>query len=238
LGPTIASVVSAASQFAGPVAPGELISLHGIGIGPAAIVPMTLDSSGNIATSLDSVQVLFDGKPAPLLYASPGQINAIVPYEVSGQAMTTVQVINGGIQSAACALPVTNTAPGIFTQNETGVGPAAVLNQDNSVNTPANPAPRGSTIQIFATGGGQTSPPSATGTITPSPPPTLAAKVTVTIGGMQAAIAYAGAAPEEAAGVVQVNAVVPQDVQPGPALPISLTISGVTSQGGATISVE
>jgi uncharacterized protein (TIGR03437 family) len=55
---------------------------------------------------------------------------------------------------------------------------------------------------------------------------------------MQAAIAYAGAAPEEAAGVVQVNAVVPQDVQPGPALPISFTISGVILQGGTTISVE
>jgi uncharacterized protein (TIGR03437 family) len=70
------------------------------------------------------------------------QVNAIVPYEVSGKAMTTIQVVNNGIPSAAWAIPAAAATPGIFTQDETGQGLAAVLNQDNSVNGPSSPVAR------------------------------------------------------------------------------------------------
>lgn len=138
--PVIASVVSAATQVVGAVAPGEVITIHGIGTGPAPGI-----SSG--------LQALFDGRAAPALYTSPTQVNVIVPFEVAGQTMTTIQLINGGIASDEWGVPVVPSAPGIFTLNQTGQGLAAVLNQDNSVNTAANPALRGTAIQIFATGG-------------------------------------------------------------------------------------
>ena len=178
-----------------------------------------------------------------MLYASPSQVNAIIPFEVSpggrlGQAVTTIQVINYRIESAAWGVSVTPSIPGIFTLNQSGEGPAAVLNQDNSVNSPTNPALGGTTIQIFATGGGQTSPPSATGTITQPPAPMLALPVTVHIGGVDAQVIYAGAAPEEVAGVVQVNVLVPQGITPNPATPVSLTIGGATSPQGATIAIQ
>ena len=45
----------------------------------------TLDSSGGVPTYLNGIQVLINGKPAPLLYTSLSQINAIVPYEIEGE---------------------------------------------------------------------------------------------------------------------------------------------------------
>jgi trimeric autotransporter adhesin len=101
--PTIASIVSADTQLMGSVAPGEIVSIYGIGVGPAGIAE---NSSGEAATRLDSVEVLFDGKAAPLLYASPSQVNAIVPSVVAGEAMTTVQVVSNGIASVAWGVPV------------------------------------------------------------------------------------------------------------------------------------
>ena len=224
-------MVSAATQIADSVSPGEVITLHGIGIGPPPGSP-----SG-------AVEVLFDGRAAPVLYTSLSQVNAIVPFEVLpggrlGQAVTTIEVINNGIESAAWGVRVTPSVPGIFTLNQSGQGPAAVLNQDNTVNSPINPALAGTTIQIFATGGGQTSPPSATGSITQSPAPMLALPVTVSIGGVNAQVIYAGAAPQEVAGVVQVNVPVPPGIAPNPAAPISITIGGATSPQGATIAIR
>jgi uncharacterized protein (TIGR03437 family) len=222
--PVIGSAVSAATQIAGSLSPGEIITLHGIGIGTPPGSPL-------------GIEVLFDGRAAPVLYTSPSQVNAIVPFEVSGQTVTTIQVINQGIESAAWGVPVTASAPGIFTRNQSGQGPAAVLNQDSTVNSPTNPALGGTAIQIFATGGGQTSPPSATGTIT-QPPPMLPLPVAVFIGGLQAQVIYAGAAPQEVSGVVQVNAVVPQGITPSAAAPVSITIGGATSSQGATIAIQ
>jgi uncharacterized protein (TIGR03437 family) len=224
--PVIGSVVSAATQIAGALSPGEIIALHGIGIGSPPGSPT------------GAVQVLFDGRAAPVLYTSLSQINAIVPFEVSGQTVASIQVIINGIESAAWGVPVTPSAPGIFTLNQSGQGAATVLNQDNSVNGPTNPALGGTAIQIFATGGGQTSPPSTTGAITQPPAPILALPVAVSIGGTNALVMYAGAAPQEVAGVVQVNAVLPQGITPSAAAPISITIGGVTSPEGVTIGVQ
>jgi uncharacterized protein (TIGR03437 family) len=74
------------------VAPGEIISLYGTGLGPAAGVGARYDSTGKIATTLAGVQVLFDDTPAPMLYAGANQINAIVPFEVGGKTSTSMHV--------------------------------------------------------------------------------------------------------------------------------------------------
>jgi uncharacterized protein (TIGR03437 family) len=118
------------------------------------------------------------------------------------------------------------------------VGQAAVLNQDNSINGPANPAARGTEIQIFATGDGITSPPGITGGITKGAgnPPLLSVKVL--IGGIEAPVEYAGAAPGEAAGVLQVNVLVPFNAPVGSAVPIALTIGDAMSTPGVTIAVR
>ena len=239
--PSIASVVNAASQAPGAVAPGEIVTIYGYGVGPPQTAGLTLNSSGNAATTLNGAQVLFDGRPAPLIYGSVGQVNAIVPYEVANQTSTTIEVVSSGTKSQAWGVAVTAAAPAILTASGSGAGQGAVLNQDNSVNGASNPAARGSVIQIFATGAGQTSPPGVTGSITQSSTRTPVLPVTLTIGGMVAAVEYAGSAPDAVAGllqVMQVNATVPAGVTPGASVPISLTVGGFRSPDGVTIAVQ
>jgi uncharacterized protein (TIGR03437 family) len=244
--PVAGSILNAASGVQGGIAPGEIISIHGIGIGPSgpglgpggvspAGFTFTLDSSGHVPTNLDGTEVLFNGMPAPILFTSESQINAIVPYEAAGANTASVQVLDNGL-SKVWSVPVAQAAPGIFTLDFTGAGPAAVLNQDNTVNGPTNPAARGSTIQIFATGipfaGG------VTGSVTPGPVNNATPAVSVLIGGVYANVQYAGPAPDEIAGLVQVNAVVPGNAPTGPAVPIVLNAASVSSAPGVTIAVQ
>lgn len=163
----MSSIVNAASGTAGAIAPGEIITLYGTGIGPAPTSYM-LDVAGRLATTLNGNSVFINGVPAPLLYASAGQVNAIVPYEVGTSGTATIQVTSNGVTSGAWGAPVVPSAPALFTLTGSGAGGVEVLNQDNSVNGPSNPAGRGTVIQIFATGAGLTSPPSTTGSISQS----------------------------------------------------------------------
>jgi uncharacterized protein (TIGR03437 family) len=111
-----------------------------------------------------------------------------------------------------------------------------VVNQDGTVNSATNPAARGTVIAIYATGEGQTSPAGVTGGVTHSPNSTVQ-PVSVTIGAVAATVQYAGSAPGEVGGLLQVNVVVPQTVSPG-GQPVVLKIGCGSSQAGVTISVK
>jgi uncharacterized protein (TIGR03437 family) len=119
-----------------------------------------------------------------------------------------------------------------------GVGPAAVLNQDNSVNSASNPAPRGAIIQIYATGECETSPHGVTGSVIGTGLKTPLLGVKVTIGGQDAVVQYAGSAGASVAGLFQVNVVVPRAVAPGGAVPITISVGAVPSRSGVTIAVQ
>lgn len=231
-----AGIRNAASLDSGPVAPGEIITLIGAAIGPA--IPVKPAASAD-SPELGGISVLFDGTPAPLLYAGPNQINAIVPYEVSGQDATQILVRSGGQTLAALSMPVAPAMPAIFTIDSSGVGPGAILNQDNSINSPLNPADRGSIVAIFATGTGQTNPPSVDGEISagdlPGPAPLL--PVSVQIGGKNADVIYSGAAPGLVAGVLQVNCRVPEDIAPG-LVSVFLTVGTASSPAGVAMAVQ
>jgi uncharacterized protein (TIGR03437 family) len=237
LPPVVATVASAASETAGPIAQGEVIGIFGMGMG-AAPAGLTLDASGKVSTELSGAQVLIDGVPAPLIYASASQVNAIVPYDTGASGIATLQVISNGVPSAVWQLPVASSAPALFTAGSTGVGQAAALNQNNSVNGASNPAARGEVIQIFATGGGQTSPASNTGAIAGSAGDATLLPVTVTIGGVSARVTYHGSAPGEIAGLLQIDAEVPATAPTGAAVPIFITAGGGTSVSGVTIAVK
>lgn len=232
--PILGSIVGAASGMPSAISPGEIITLYGTGIGSTP-TGLTV-TAGKVATTLSGTQVLIDNAPAPLIYESSSQINAIVPYEAGAGGMATVQVITGGLETATWAIPLAPSALSIFTATGSGVGQAAVVNQDGSINSASNPAPRGTAIQIYATGGGQTSPPSSTGSVAQAAE-NLALFTTVTIGGVNAQVLYAGSAPGEVDGVVQINAIVPPGATPG-SVPILVTIGGVPSQTGVTIAIQ
>jgi uncharacterized protein (TIGR03437 family) len=235
---TAAGVANAASYAPGAVAPGEIVSLFGSAIGPPAPAPLALTNPVLVANSLEGVHVLFDGVPAPVLFASSGQLNVVVPYAVAGESTTQVQVEYLGSLSAPVSLPVAATAPGIFTLSASGAGPGAILNAvDESVNSATNPAARGDWVSIFATGAGATTPSGVDGLLAsgPSYPPN--APVIVTIGGITCPLNYEGAAPGLVSGLVQINAQVPAGVSPGPTVPVSVSIGGVSAQNGVTVAV-
>jgi uncharacterized protein (TIGR03437 family) len=236
--PLVSSVLNSASQSTSGVSVGEFLTLFGQNIGPTTPVGVALDTTGKVSTNAGGVQVLFNGVAGPVLYASSTQVNTIVPYEVAGSTSVSVAVLFNGTSVAAGNYLLVGAAPGIFTANSGGVGSGAVLNQDNSLNTPANPATRGSTIQIYATGEGATSPGGISGEVTDSDIKYPVLPVSVSIGGLNASIAYAGSAPGEVSGLLQVNAVVPTGVNPGPAVPVSISVGATVSQKNVTIAVK
>jgi uncharacterized protein (TIGR03437 family) len=220
--PAAGAILNAANIRSGAVAPGELVSIFGDHLGTPP-VSSQFDSSGLFPTSLGNSTVTINGIAAALLYVSTTQINAVVPYGVSGHKMVDMVVSHNGAKSAASTVPVADTAPGIFTASGTGTGQGAILNSDGSPNSVANPVAKGLAISLFGTGSGVWSDNVADGGIflTATRPP--AAPVAVTIGGQPAAILYAGGAPFQPTGVCQVNAVVPAGVGSGPQ-PVLLTI--------------
>lgn len=237
----ITRIQNAGSYAEGGVSPGEIISLFGTNMGPAIGVPLQLTADGkSITKTLGGVQVFFDDTPAPLTYASATQINAVVPYGLAGKFATLVHVEYGGASSATTQVTVLKASPGIFTQDASGTGAGAILNQDLSTNTAANRAARGSTVVIYCTGGGATDPASVDALITPltAPFPVLTQDVSVLIGGTVAKVTYSGAAPGLIGGVTQINAIVPDGIAPSAAVPVVVGIGALPSQPAVTLAVK
>ena len=200
---------------------------------------LTLTQAGNVSTSLGNVSVTFNGVPAPLTYVSANQVNAVVPYEVAGNTSVSVVVSFNGTASTATTATVAPTAPAIFTLTQNGSGQGAILNQDLTVNGATNAAAKGTVIALYGTGGGVLNPATATGSVTPSTGSTFPAitGVTVTIGGVPAQVFYSGAAPGTVSGVIQVNALIPDNVPSGNQA-VVLTVNGVSSPAVTTVTVQ
>lgn len=236
---SVRTVVNAASQVAGSVAPGEAVSIFGSKLGPITGVP-AMPSNGNYGSTLGGFRVLFNGVAAPLLFASNGQVNAIVPYEVVGSSSVQIQVSGGGSQSSNFTLPVRDAAPGLFTADSSGQGQLAAVNDNGQLNSSSNPVARGAVISLYATGEGQTVPGGATGRAATGDAGSLprpVQPVTVLIQGSPAPVLFAGSAPGSI-GLMQVNIRIPSDVIPGDRVPVELRVGVFSSQPGVTIAVR
>ena len=144
----------------GGVAPGEFISLTGLGIGPELGAAYQPGAEGQVPLETAGVQVLFDGQAAPVLYAQSRQVNTQAPYALSGQATTVMTLIYNGVMFGPLTLPVAsnNTAQGIFRQ-QPGISTQAVaFNADGTLNGAGNPASPGSVVTLWGTGFGPTDP--------------------------------------------------------------------------------
>jgi uncharacterized protein (TIGR03437 family) len=236
---TISSVVNGASYLQGPVSPGELVTVFGANLGPP------LDASGDLdgdflADTIEQTQVFFGGVASPLLFASSSQINAVVPFGITGPT-TPVQVLYQRQPTASTTVPVQPASPALFALNGSGGGQGAILNQDGSVNSQSNPASRGSVVVLYATGGGLTDPASVDGLLTSQaesqyPAPTL--PVTVSIDGQPAQVLYAGAAPGLVAGVMQINVVVPANASPALLDQVVVSVGTYSSPTAVTVAVQ
>src|ERR1035438_9023270 len=165
----------------------------------------------------------------------------------SEKTSTTVHATTPSYSAGVATMAVGLANPGIMSTRGQGQGQAAALNQDGSLNGDPSlstcilpgcgPAAPGSIITLFGDGAGAMLPPGVEGAIasTLSLP---AATITAAIGYLPAQVIYAGAAPTLLQGILQVNAIIPANVVPGPQVPVFITIAGVTSQPYIYIAVR
>ncbi len=233
---SISAVTNGASNQTGAIAPGEVIVIYGSNIGAATLTSYQLTAGGTVTTSLAGTSVYVNGSPSPMLYTSLNQVSAIVPFGVTGSS-AQVFVLNQGQTTTPVTVNVAPTAPGVFTLNSSGTGPAAAYNSDGSVNGAAHPAKSGDIVTLFLTGAGVTNPQSNDGSLASQPLPLPVAQVTVAIGGKQAVVQYAGASLGTVNGIIQVNATVPSGLTAG-AVPVIVQVGSTASQGNVTITVS
>ena len=193
----------------GGIAPGEMITIFGANLGPAVPVASQVDARGFVTTRLGGTRVLFDGTPGAMIVASSGQVSAVVPYGIEGLRSTAVSVEFEGRASAQIPISVTAAVPAIFTQNSSGSGLASISRQNGQLVTAANPATGGDVLTFFATGEGATNPAGVDGKPAAAPLPLPLSPVKILVDGLEAELLYAGGAPGQVAGVMQVNFVMP-----------------------------
>lgn len=230
-------VVNAASLRGGPVAPGEIVTIYGIGLASSGGHTAKPSDAGLYEKSLVETEVLFDGVPAPVLFARTDQVTVAVPFAVAGKSATRMQTVWRGVNSTPQTIAVAGAAPGIFTVDASGSGQGAISNQDLSANSASNPAPRGSIVTLLATGLGSTVPEEADGHVNVDPLARPVLPVTAEVGGQQAVVEETAAAPGFVAGVFQVKVRIPESVTPGPAVPVTLLVGTARSQDGVSVAI-
>jgi uncharacterized protein (TIGR03437 family) len=228
-------VVNTGSLIDAPIAPASVVTLFGTGLGPETPVSLQLQD-GNVSTTLAGEQVLFNGVAAPLLSVSADQITAIVPNGVAGNTHVPVAVMKSGQTLASTKVPVIGAEPALLTFDPSGSGQAAALNPDGTVNSPANPAPAGSYVALFAVGMGATS--DGDGAIAKTA--RNRNDVAVTFGpSFQPAptVLYAGPSPGSISALTQINVQLPPGLM-GNNVPVWVLADGSTSQTSITIAIR
>ena len=233
------TITSAASFDDQTVSPGDIVAIFSkTKIGPSTGTAGQV-VNGRVATQVAGVQVLFDGIPAPILYAGEKQVNCVVPYAINGYA-SSIQILNDGnaVSTSPVRMPTATSRPAVFTADGSGRKGAAALNEDLTPNSPDNPAARGSVVVLYATGGGALDQKVDDGQVNTSSFPKTALPIGVRIGGFPAEILYAGSAPYLVAGALQINARVPLNVKAGPGVPLSLVVGDEISMTGVTLAIR
>ena len=219
------------------VSTGGIVTLIGAKMGPEEGVPGA-PMDGRFPTELGGVRVLMDGIPAPLLYAQADQINAVTPYAVTGSEPIDVVVEYNGQTTEPLRVDVFPYDFALFSLSGDGLGQAAALNQDGTLNTPDNPADPGSIIVLYGAGAGATVPPSADGQLAPLIDiPELVTSIKILHNRQYVEPLYAGPAPGLVTGAVQINLRLPDDLPPGPNR-INVVVGGSQYVSPATISVR
>lgn len=234
--PNLSAVVNAASYSQSSVAPGQLLAIFGVGLGPNELQRVGISENGFLATELSGVRVLFNGVAAPLLYVSNMQIGVVAPFGLASRSTSDIVVESNRLQSAPSRFVVIPAQPGLFSADGTGTNGVAALNQNGSFNSPVNPAERGEIITMYGTGGGQMSPPGLDGKVSDALS-NLNGTLLVEIDGRPATVLYAGNSPGLIQGVIQFNVRIPTDVRGG-ALSVVVKVGLQESRLGTTVWVR
>jgi uncharacterized protein (TIGR03437 family) len=228
-------LVHGALFTAAPIHPGGLMTFFGTNLGPATGVSFGLDANNIAQKVVGGVSVTVDGKPAPMLYASAGQINFIAPWSIRTDGVAVPVCVNYS-GTTTCVQAGTGVAlPGAITCYFPDQALTCALNQDSLVHQKSNPAAPGSVVQLFMSGFGTVDGPlvdggiatlplrRVNGTVSAStnPPATVPCGLfSCTANAASASqqdieIGFAGAAPNLLLGVNQVNIRIPSDMPSG-----------------------
>ena len=227
---TSAGIVGGADFTGGGIAPGEIVSIFGVNMGPTEGILTKFDAeTGRLPTTVSGVTVFFGDTPAPLFFVRADQINAQVPFEVDGGANVEVRVVTEGGEGNPVSVPLVASHPGVFN---------AVLNQDFTFNGSGNPEAPGRFVSLFVTGQGLVQPEIATGAPAPGmlPLPAPLLEVSVSIGGKDSPRVASVLAPAFV-GLLQVNAQIPPDAASGPH-DVLVTIGDNTSAKPVSVFVD
>jgi adhesin/invasin len=219
--PNLASVNNAANYHIGG-SPGGVQALFGSYLAISTQTATTIP----LPTSLAGTSVLVNGIAAPLYYVSPSQINFQLPSSTAtGSAQ--IEVVRNG-QRSSTQFAVTPVQPGLYLYDNVR---AAALNQDLTLHTPQTPIPAGGYVVLYLNGMGLTTPSVPDGQAAPFDPlAILNGRVQATIGGLPAAVSFAGLTPS-VVGLIQVNAQIPAGLSPGDQ-PVFVTVNGVPTNAG------
>ena len=216
--PSPTAIVNAASFQTGSVAPGSLISVFGSNLANTTITA----AGGSVPRNLGGVTVSINGMAAPLSFVSSSQINAQVPFEVTGDTASALLKLTG-IPPVSFSFPIAPSAPGVFSDRN---NQSVVRNEDGSMNAPSNPARVGSTVTVYLTGQGAVEPPVPTGEPAPDTVETVLYPISATVGRRAAAIAFSRLSPGSI-GLFEIHLIVPPTL-PG-SQPLVVTVNGFSS---------
>jgi uncharacterized protein (TIGR03437 family) len=211
LNPTGVENSASYAPFTAGISRGEYITLTGTNLGPSTL---QVASTVPFPTTLGNVQVYIDNRQAPIYYVSADQLAVIVPNETTS-SVATIQVFNNGSASNLVTAFLQETTPGVFTEQQDGIGYGAVEHQDGSLVTPASPAQIGEIVSVYMAGLGDVSPGVPDGAAASSSSLSNTNNtITADIGGTAATVNFAGLAPGFV-GLYQVNVVIPAGVTAG-----------------------
>ncbi len=238
-----AGLVSAASLLQGPFAPGDVMLIRGSSLADGAAQA----TSTPLQEQLAGAAVAIGGKPAPLLYADSNQVLALVPSDLPANTPQALLLQRDTSISVEVGVSISSANPGILTQSGTGTGQGLIYASNGAAATTvadaSNPVQPGASVILYCTGLGVTD---QNGNVV-SP-------VSISIGGLSAAVRYAGVAlpaeyPSTGAppllgglassglgGLYQITATIPQNVGNG-TVPVIVSSSGQSSQAGVTMVV-
>jgi uncharacterized protein (TIGR03437 family) len=240
---TVTCMANAAVYDATSFAPGEVLSIFGMGIGPANPITATPGSDDRFPTELGGMRISIGGVESPILYADRDQINFVAPFAAPTVGTAPVEIRRNALPIATFERPVSQYHPGLFTRDGSVLGLLAALNQDGTVNSESNPASLGSIVSVFGTGFGTMVPELVDGTAPCSANSAPVTEITAQVFGSpsapvvyaQANILYAGNAPCLIAGVVQINVRLPEVIKPSDGGTVTLSLR---PGGGGYIAVR
>ncbi|MCX6613590.1 MAG: metallophosphoesterase, partial [Acidobacteria bacterium] len=178
-----------AATFSASYAPGGLVSLFGWNLSAGEMVA----SGQNLPLELGGTKLSLDGKDVALLYASPTQVNAVLPYETAGAARLIARTSLG---ESSVAFESKAVAPALFSWKLGGREIVSALHADGSLVDEGRPALPGEWIVVFGTGLGKMKDAPVYGQPARLVPLSIAeGVVSATVDGQIADVYFAGLAP-------------------------------------------